>query len=692
MMLTKLQVTGLKSNDFDLTLGPVVWLHGENGVGKSSILAGIHLLALGSAPGVPANSAGVMRLARDGKFLAVHGQFSDGTWVDRSWKEAKDGSIKAVVKTNLEGSSGRASDNAGLVRAVLGGFADAWDLGGLFRLKPTAFRQHLIALLPSSEYSLDALVPSDCPEWALPDRLGRRDPEEWIAAAKAEVADRIRAEKADAKSAAAVAADVGDAWAGAPDPAPIAAELRQLRDKLVSIKERELLLGRITTAEKDLEARRARLGVPPTPYVATPPGVDLVALGKEVHGWASTTAGTKAELELARKQRADLERGDGVVDVCPNCGHDLGAAIAEDIKALSTHITAIEERVRVEDLALARAEKARNEAERTVRAVEAAARAEANAINRYADEKRRIGELDVDLEVMKAERDELRPVTESADLLEQQIAAAQKRLTECGVAKERVAQLARAKADAANVERRIKDLEGIAEMFAGVEASMMRRGKQWLEARFSAAYGGNFVVEMRRDQDPRIEVDGVDISAKSDGEQIRLGSALAKVTGDASAARWRPLLVDRGESVSAGYRQAWLESLVQAQRDGSISQAVICSCAEVAPVIDGVTVIELGAEEERPPVGRVTFVSDGPIPADEIREIGRAAIKAALADPTILPEPGRPRAKHRTVRVSRTQPALPIISPEVGDEYSPDPDPLNGADSDLGNPADFGGE
>lgn len=180
---------------------------------------------------------------------------------------------------------------------------------------------------------------------------------------------------------------------------------------------------------------------------------------------------------------------------------------------------------------------------------------------------------------------------------DEEIGEAERAIEEIAAANERLGIVSEAKDAIKHIDDRLVGLNGWLKQFRAIQATMLGGVKGWLEERIGAALGKEVCVQLFTDQGKpicRILVDGVDVSAISTGEDLRFNVGLVFAVAAASETPgWRPMLIDRFESVSKTYRVACLEAIKKTVDGGVVHQAIIAGCPDSVPEVSGVAVLRV---------------------------------------------------------------------------------------------------
>lgn len=190
-----------------------------------------------------------------------------------------------------------------------------------------------------------------------------------------------------------------------------------------------------------------------------------------------------------------------------------------------------------------------------------------------------------------------RPVAE----VERDIADVLREIQALGARNERAEQLALAEADLAAYEADVTEAKHWLARVEDLETALIGQGKAALERDLSAAVGAPVEVELvdaRGAPTCTLRVAGVDASTLSDGERAVFLAALVRVLGAMTGAKYRPIIIDRIESVDAERRPRFLDALAHAQESGAVSQIIVAGCLESEPDVTGWAMHELKREEQ----------------------------------------------------------------------------------------------
>lgn len=328
MRLTQLTISGLKAADRTIDLSPVVLLAGPNGAGKTAVLQALHLLALGSAPGLPSTADGVMRLARDGQ-IKISATLVDGAkrhTVERSWTRGADGKVTEQIAGSIVPKGSNLAARKGMLASSLGGWSEAWKPDDLLSLSPAKLRQRLVQLLGGEDLTIARWLPEDAPGWAAPAYTDQQL-DEWITRTVAEARRRVLDAQADCRKLDVLLEQT--ASGGRVDTAPIKARLSALRAELARAQEHAGALARVAKAEESLAAARSRLATDaPSVAFARDMLESAIADEERAKGAEQQRAAKARELAQVRRDLAQVLATIKGVDQ-PSTMLDLDAAESE---------------------------------------------------------------------------------------------------------------------------------------------------------------------------------------------------------------------------------------------------------------------------------------------------------------------------------------------------------------------------
>lgn len=106
------------------------------------------------------------------------------------------------------------------------------------------------------------------------------------------------------------------------------------------------------------------------------------------------------------------------------------------------------------------------------------------------------------------------------------------------------------------------------------------------------------LLDERGAEDCQFRVGAASASTLSDGEQLMFGAALVASMYSAMSSKiaWRPLLLDRIESISSARRARFIDQARELVAQGVYHQAILVGCPDVAPQVRGL--IRLGQRVE----------------------------------------------------------------------------------------------
>jgi hypothetical protein len=557
--IDRLAYEGLTARDaeYRLDTGVAVWL-GPNGAGKTSVHQALHLLAHGrprKSPGLAATSAGVVLLARDRATLSVEADVAVDQRVTRwrrEWSRRTGRGGKDTVTETVYADGRRVPNGGALLGALLSGYAEAWDpsslLGGA---GVSGLRARLLDAIRPASLRIEDVVPDGCPAEYQPKASGREeDPVGWLTSVLAKLGAEIVQARRARDAALDRASEDGDAAAAGPEDVERAlAEIEAARRAVVEAQ-----------AWEQTERRRRVLGEKLRQKSALAEGTPAPA---ESAGeiWSSLSG-----LEIRRAvlaKAADVDEDTDVLSTCPHCKGSLVEAVREARESAAAEASVLE---------LVLASERRRHAAASVAALEA------------------------ELAALPVAPPSPLTVSEA----EARVRALEVRLVAAAGRSQAAEARELARLEAQDAEREIARLEALAERIRVSQRAALASVKGEVEARLSALAGAPVAVDLVDAQGReacRLRLGEVDAATLSDGEGVRFVAALVRVLGERSPARYRPLLLDRIESVSAAARPGFLAAIVEAVRAGALDQAWISGCPDTWVDVPGVQVFHVAVSE-----------------------------------------------------------------------------------------------
>lgn len=621
-----LQAFGLKGADLQLDLSaPVVALLGPNGAGKTTAIQALQLLATGGLGEGAKASDRVMRLAREDR-IEVVGVVDVGgpkpVEVRRRWVRGRDGKVSKKVSVSTLPYNAATPQAEAAIAELLGAAPEAWSPEALLGLSPEKLRERLSRLLPQStgvERAVDGLpLPGQPADVRV--RRAIEDVREVLAAKQGEA----RALRSEIE---------GLGYVPSPPPAPLAllealrAEEFRARRWAELVAEREALeaslgglselvagdLLELLEARAGLEARASELRAEQVRLRADAGGLvaDPSLADVDPDAAAEEAAYVQREADAAAARAATLRHAGetwAAELACPHCGSAIEAAavraelgrLIEQASAEATALAEVASELAATRDRVAQAARAHRAGARLAEIAEELEGFDAALLELpgEADLRGRLDKTD------QAQRLQALAVTLSGEapraLAEVQADIA-RALGEVEEAARRKAEHQRAAELASNLEaaeRWAEKLKAKLAELATLEGSLLQGRAEELERRLSEVVGARVTVETA--PECRISIGGVPLvrGVVSDGEWVRAATALVRVVGSVSGARWRPLVVDRLEAVSVDRREAFLASLVAAVEAGDVDQVIVAGCPDTPlGAIDGMRVIQVGAAD-----------------------------------------------------------------------------------------------
>lgn len=206
------------------------------------------------------------------------------------------------------------------------------------------------------------------------------------------------------------------------------------------------------------------------------------------------------------------------------------------------------------------------------------------------------------LGLLRGQLDDLGFITTlAAEEIEAEIRKVEGELEGLGAKNERAETLEAAEADAKDAEDKIAFAKAWQKRFAEIQTDLIARTKTAVESRITRVFGEQVevsLVDARGNLDCRFSIPGraSDAATLSGGELARFLAALVTAIAETSQAKYRPLIVDGFEAISAAYRRPFLESVVATVNGGTCSQSFLSGCNDGWPEVEGVRFFRLGEE------------------------------------------------------------------------------------------------
>jgi hypothetical protein len=294
---------------------------------------------------------------------------------------------------------------------------------------------------------------------------------------------------------------------------------------------------------------------------------------------AGDLGAAQARLRLAREEAIERKRLDGLVPILERKRAAAAAIVADAAGgAPLLDLATAEQAVRKAEQAVREAERADDELDRCERALEDIQRDLRAARSRVEELERLVPANDAGV---VAERDRLREELSGLD------------------ERNRVRDAYReAQREVSAASAAIDGLKAVSNRLAGLESRIVGDHVGPVLDRMSASLGRTVTLRLEDDSgapDASFFVGGVPLATISDGTWLRASAAfrVALLHADGRVL-WRPLILDRVESISIDRRSEWLRSIVEMQRSGEIDQAIILGCPDIPPEVEGVTVLRRG--------------------------------------------------------------------------------------------------
>lgn len=135
-------------------------------------------------------------------------------------------------------------------------------------------------------------------------------------------------------------------------------------------------------------------------------------------------------------------------------------------------------------------------------------------------------------------------------------------------------------------EEKEKEFKELRDRFRGAEETLLQSAKQPFEESISAVTGKKCFIDLKNGGCV-IKLDGVDISALSDGETLSIIPGIVAGLAKASKAKWLPLPMDRFEAISQKRREPFLAAVRKLVDEGLLSQAIIVGCPDSSTKSNG---------------------------------------------------------------------------------------------------------
>lgn len=211
-----------------------------------------------------------------------------------------------------------------------------------------------------------------------------------------------------------------------------------------------------------------------------------------------------------------------------------------------------------------------------------------------------VSDMDIEIEVAKAEVEELKESSVSLDDIEKRyrevaeeykVVGAQSEIEEQRTEFQEALDLA--------IQEEVK-LKGTRTKLKLAEEILLESAKAPFEEAISSVVDKECRIDLSNGGCV-IRLDGVDISALSDGETLSLVPGIIAGLARACEAKWLPMPLDRFEAISFERRVPFLRAVKKLIDEGALSQAIIAGCPDnrvIYKIADSswITVKEMGME------------------------------------------------------------------------------------------------
>jgi DNA repair exonuclease SbcCD ATPase subunit len=286
--------------------------------------------------------------------------------------------------------------------------------------------------------------------------------------------------------------------------------------------------------------------------------------------WPGTSSAALLKLQQEEARKADRLRASATKD--DGRREDMEADLAAEERRLDATKAAILDLPASEGVS-AKAKKAREDLE----------------------EAQRQAKMAEDIEDLTAERDTEKASFEKRPVIDEVAVAAEinrleKRLGEAKVTERLKREVGELEDALTSAQKLQEDMAAWVGKLKKIEGSILGTLVGGLEQRFTTAAQAPVKVQLwdtKGKEDCTILVGGVPCETLSDGELIASLAGLLYALAEGSEAEWRPLMVDRLESISMNRRESFLVSLLEAKKAGAFQNLLVAGCPDTRPSVQG---------------------------------------------------------------------------------------------------------